>query len=103
MSPWVLGGAFTAVHRAAHDACHYLWASRRPVEIHRLKKSALFRRGREATVGTVLNRGPRAAGTNVSESFTHWAKNRATQVDRVFFKVMPQAARNAAGELNVLD
>jgi hypothetical protein len=43
------------------------------------------------------------AGTEVSESFTHWAKNQATQADRVFFKVMPQAARIAAGELNVLD
>jgi len=32
---------------------------------------------------TVLNR-IRVAGTEVSESFTHWAKNRATQVDRVF-------------------
>ena len=41
--------------------------------------------------------------TNVSKSFTHWAKNQVTQVDRVFFKVMPQAARNVAGELNVSD
>jgi hypothetical protein len=47
--------------------------------------------------------GAEVTETNVSESFTHWSKNRATQVDRVFFKVMPQAARNAAGELNVLD
>jgi hypothetical protein len=47
--------------------------------------------------------GAEVTETYVSESFTHWAKNRSTQVDRVFFKVMPQAARNAAGELNVLD
>jgi hypothetical protein len=69
--------------------------------IHWLKNRA-FRRGREATIDTVLNRAW-VTETKVSESFTHWAKNRATQVDRVFFKVMPQAARNAAGELNVLD
>jgi hypothetical protein len=73
--------------------------------IHRLKAadiSSLFPPGPEATIDTVLNR-VGATATNVSESFTHWAKNRTTQVDRVFFKVMPQASRNPAGELNVLD
>jgi hypothetical protein len=65
-------------------------------------KTPRFRRGREAAIDTVLNR-VRVTETKVSESFTHWAKNRTTQVDRVFFKVMPQAALNAAGELNVLD